>query len=165
MQNQRNLRRIVRVDPITGVPQVEQVEGQMRRRGFTLLELLVATAIMGIAVVGLMANLSGSLRNASRLTDYDRAALLAHEKMDELLLDPKLPKLTVIQGVFDPAISGNNEAGWAARLAPFDVPPDAPPGSEILEQLELQVWWGPERHRRTLVIEAYRRGTLPEARP
>jgi general secretion pathway protein I len=135
----------------------------MRRRGFTLIEMLVATAIMGIAVVGLIANLSASLRNASRLTDYDRAALLAREKMDELLLDPRLPRLGVIGGVFDPALAGNTPAGWSARLTPFEVPPDAPPGSEILEQLELQVWWGQKDRPRTLVIEAYRRGTLPMA--
>jgi len=131
------------------------------RRGFTLLEMLVATAIMGIAVVGLMSNLSASLRNAARLTDYDRAALLAHEKMDELLLDPQLPKLAVIEGVFDPALSGGAPAGWSAQLTPFDVPPDAPPGSEMLEQLELRVWWGPPKNPRSLVLEAYRRGRLP----
>ena len=100
----------------------------MRQRGFTLLEMLVATAIMGIAVVGLMANLSASLRNAARLTDYDRAALLAHEKMDELLLDTRLPKLGTLQGDFDPALTGSAPAGWTARIAPFEVPPDAPPG-------------------------------------
>ncbi len=59
----------------------------MKPRGFTLLEMLVATAIMGIAVVALLANISTSMQNASRLTDYDRAALLAKRKMDELLLD------------------------------------------------------------------------------
>ena len=131
------------------------------RRGFTLLEMLVATAIMGIAVVGLMSNLSASLGNATRLTDYDRAALLAHEKMDELLLDPQLPRMTVVQGVFDPALTGSVAAGWSARLTPFDVPPDAPPGSEVLDQLELRVWWGPQGKPRTLVLEGYRRGRLP----
>jgi len=49
----------------------------MRRRGFTLLEMLVASAIMGIAVTALLASLSASLHNAARLTEYDRAALLA----------------------------------------------------------------------------------------
>jgi general secretion pathway protein I len=131
------------------------------RRGFTLLEMLVATAIMGIAVVGLMSNLSVSMRNASRLTDYDRAALLAHEKMDQLLLDSRLPLPGAVSGVFDPALADNVEAGWSARLTPFEVPPQAGPGADILERIELQVWWGPPDRRRTLTLEGYRRAVLP----
>ena len=55
----------------------------MGRRGFTLLEMVVATAIMGIAVVGLLSVLAGATRNAARLRDYDRVAQLArtaHER-------------------------------------------------------------------------------------
>ena len=59
--------------------------------GFTLLEVLVATMIMAIAVVGLLGNLHTSLRNTDKLADYDRAALFAQHKMDELLLEPGLP--------------------------------------------------------------------------
>jgi general secretion pathway protein I len=133
----------------------------MRRRGFTLLEMLVATAIMGIAVVSLLANLSASLRNSTNLTDYDRAALMAREKMDELLLDPHLPPGITLQGGFDPSVTGDTEAGWNARITPFEVPPQAGPGADILERVELQVWWGPARQRRTLVLDGYRRGTIP----
>ena len=38
-----------------------------RRSGFTLLEVMVATLIMGIAVVGLIVGLTQSVKNASRL--------------------------------------------------------------------------------------------------
>ena len=37
------------------------------KRGFTLLEMIVATTIMGIAVAGLMSGISSSTRNAARL--------------------------------------------------------------------------------------------------
>jgi prepilin-type N-terminal cleavage/methylation domain-containing protein len=123
--------------------------------GFTLLEMLVATMIMGIAVVGLLSNLSTSLSNAARLTEYDRATLLAKRKMDELLLDSRLPKDTVIEARFDPVTNGV-EGGWRARLATFEEPPKVVPGATILERLELQVWWMSGSHRRVLSMEAFR---------
>jgi general secretion pathway protein I len=132
----------------------------MRSRGFELREMLVATLIMGIAVVGLLANISASLGNAARLTGYDRAALLARQKMDELLLDQRLPKSVRFEGRFDPALTGGAEAGWRAQLTPFEAPPDARPGTEVLERLELEIWWMSGARRRTLALEGFRRGRL-----
>ena len=103
----------------------------MNRRGFTLLEVMVATLIMGIAVVGLMSGISQSLRNADRVIDYDRAALLARSKMDELLLNYQLPKGTVISGEFDPVLLGGKEGGWRAKITPFERQPKSTPGSRI----------------------------------
>ena len=41
-----------------------------RQQGFTLLEILVATTILGFAVVGLLSSLSdSSMRNATHVTD------------------------------------------------------------------------------------------------
>lgn len=133
----------------------------MRSRGFTLLEMMVATLIMGIAVVGALSSFSTSLGNASRLTQHDRAAVLARQAMDELLLDPRLPKLTPLQGAFEPALAGGVQAGWTAQITPFEAPPNAPPGSEILERIELTVWWMDGARRRTLSLDGYRRGRLP----
>jgi general secretion pathway protein I len=136
----------------------------VRRRGFTLLEMLVATTIMGIAVVSLLANLSTSLRNASRLTEADRAALLARRQMDALLLNPRLPKLVVIGGEFDPSLTGGISAGWRARVTPFEMQPQAGPGAALLERIELEIWWAVgEERRRSLRLEAYRRGVLAPA--
>ena len=60
-----------------------------RQRGFTLLEMIVATMIMGIAVVGLMSGISSTTRNAARLRDYDRVVQLARLRMNDLLADPR----------------------------------------------------------------------------
>jgi len=127
----------------------------MRRRGFTLLEVLVATTIMAVAVAGLLGSLSTSLQNAARLTDYDRAALLARRTMDELLLQPRLPRGTVMAGSWDAALVGV-EGGWRAQLTPFEAPPGAGPGTPILERLELEVWWKQGEQRRTFALEAFR---------
>jgi general secretion pathway protein I len=137
----------------------------MRQRGFTLLEVLVATMIMAIAVTGLLSALSTSLGSAARLTDYDRAAMLGRQKMDELLIADKLPKLTPFEGTWEPEIAGDLRAGWRARLSPFEMPPTAGPGTPYLERVELEIWWMNGEKRKTLSLDGFRRSVItPEDR-
>jgi type II secretion system protein I len=134
----------------------------MRRAGFTLLEVLVATTIMGIAVAGLIAGLSQSVKNASRLTDYDRAVMLARTKMNDLLLDVNLPFDGSLEGQFAPDQSGGVPSGWRASLRPFDLPPRATPGTIILQRIALELWWQPASGtRRAIQLESYRRTRIP----
>ena len=132
----------------------------MKQRGFTLLEVLVATVILAVAVTGLMSALSTSLGSAARLTDYDRAALLGRQKMDELLIASNLPKLTPIEGIWAPEVAGDLKAGWRARLSPFEMPSTAGPGTPYLERVELEIWWMNGEKRRTLNLEAFRRSVI-----
>ncbi|HTQ57647.1 MAG TPA: type II secretion system protein [Bryobacteraceae bacterium] len=132
----------------------------MRRRGFTLLEMLVATLIMGIAVVGLMAEITNSMRNATRVTNRDRAVLLARSKMDELLLDIHFPLNTVVQGSLDPALTGGVPGGWRARMTRFDMPPDPAPGAPVLDRMELEIWWMAGGERRSFQLNGYRTDVL-----
>jgi len=128
----------------------------MKRSGFTLLEVLVATVIMGIAVSGLIVGLSQSVKNASRLADYDRAAMLARTKMNDLLLDTTLPFDGAVQGEFD------KDHGWRAVLKPFDSAPNSGPGSMILQQVALQIWWQPVSGTlRTMDLTGYRATRIP----
>ena len=130
------------------------------RRGFSLREVMVATTIMGIAVVTLLSGLSNSVRNASRLTDYDRAALLARARMDTLLSDPKLPQNAVIEEAIDPASLGGAEGGWRARVTPFDTGPQARPLAPCLERIELEIWWRAGNRTRTFSLDGFRRGVI-----
>jgi general secretion pathway protein I len=130
-------------------------------KGFSLLEVLVATVVMGIAVTGLIVGLSQSVKNASRLADYDRAAMLARTKMNDLLLDVNLPFDGSVQGTFDGS-EAPVPSGWVAVVKPFDVPPNAGPGTVILQQIALQIWWQPPAGtRRNLQVEGYRRSRIP----
>ena len=125
-------------------------------RGFTLLEMMVATVILAVAIVGLMSGISGALRNAARLTDYDRAVQLARLRMNELVVDERIPRDTVVAGEFDPEQSGLREAGWRAGLANFEMPPAKAPGQISLDRIELEIWWMAGAQRRTFTLDAYR---------
>src|SRR5262245_58985150 len=56
------------------------------RAGFTLLEIAVALAIVGIGMVACMQVFSGSLKLQDRASRQSRAVLVARVGMDELLM-------------------------------------------------------------------------------
>ena len=88
----------------------------MNRKGFTLLEVLVATTIMAVAVVTLLGGISASMRNASRLTGYDQAVMRARSKMDELIVNHRVPSGAELEEKYD------DTSGWHARITPiFDA--------------------------------------------
>jgi len=132
----------------------------LRQAGFTLLEVLVATIIMGIAVAGILSGMAGASRNAARLTDYDRATLLAKQKMDELLLERDAPRNQDLAADFNPALTGGERSGWRARVTPFEAVPGANGNSSNLDRVELEIWWmtGPTRH--SFALEGFRRNVL-----
>lgn len=127
------------------------------RRGFTLLEMLVATTILGIAVVGLMTGLSGTSRNASRLREYDRAVQLARIRMNDLLSDTKTPHDTMLTGNFDPQLTGGVQAGWRAMVTMDDASPVLLFNDFALDRIQLEVWWMAGDQRRSFQLEGYRR--------
>lgn len=130
------------------------------QRGFTLLEVMVATVIMGIAVSGVLSGLATAARNASRLTQYDRATLLARQKMDELLVDHSIRRGVPLEGIWDPALAGGASAGWKALVDPFEMTPGAGPGNWVVDRVQLEVWWMDAETRRGFTLEGFRRGIL-----
>lgn len=134
----------------------------VNQRGFTLLEVLVATLIMGIAVAGILSGMAGASRNAARLTDYDRATLLAKQKMDELLIDRAAPRNQDFAAEFDPALTGGVRTGWRARVMPFEATPGASGSRWDLDRIELEIWWIDGQARHSFSLEGFRRNILRE---
>lgn len=143
-----------------------QMEKRKRnQRGFTLLEVLVAAVIMGIAVAGLMSGLSASTHNAARLSQYDRATLLARQKMDELLVASEIRRGQPLQGVFDPVLTGGSPIEWSAVIQPFETAPGAGPGRWVLDRVQLQISWMDGQAKRGFSLEGFRRGILQPGDP
>jgi prepilin-type N-terminal cleavage/methylation domain-containing protein len=130
------------------------------QRGFTLLEALVATLIMAIAVAGILDALSASSRNVIRLTQADRAVILARTKMDALLVDDTLPRRTYVSGLFTAAESGAMNAGWQARATPIESAPGVTGHNWVIDRIELEIWWMDGATRHSFSLEGYRRALL-----
>ena len=131
-----------------------------RKRGFTLLEMIVATALMSISVVGLLSLLSGTLANAARIKQYDRAAMLARTKMNELLVLAPLPLGQPLGGQWD------ENTGWTALAQPYERPPGAASTAVLLVRINLEVWWKADERRKSVTLEGFRQVFVrPEGRP
>ena len=122
--------------------------------GFTLLEVLVATVILGTAVAALFGLLSGALRNADRLQAPEQALLLGQAKLNELLAvgaEPSGAEVSLnqkVEGRWD------DRFRWEAMVSPSF--PEGAPGATILVRIALDVFWkSGAGEERKLSLETY----------
>ncbi len=71
-------------------PAIRNPQSAVAGAGFTLLEVLIAMALVGIAVSALMSGMSGSLRNLARAENYERAVLVGRAQLNRLLVEQPL---------------------------------------------------------------------------
>ena len=125
----------------------------VNRRGFTLLEVLIAAVVMGTTFVAVMGLLSQSLRNIERMKPQEVALLHARNKMSEMLLQESLlPDTTAgqwedgyrwqVQVRFEPTLAGAPQA-----------PQQKGPGALALFRIRVQIGWGQGAASKTYVLE------------
>ena len=124
------------------------------QKGFTLLEVLVATIILAVAVSALMANLSTSTANLFKVNDIDRLTFVSKRKMDELLAIQNIRRLVVLEGVLETDAKEKPIAGFKAQIIPFG--PLSQSSGERLERVRLETWLQSGSRRRTLMLESFR---------
>lgn len=105
------------------------------RRGFSLLEMLVATVLLGTVIIGLLTLVTSSLSNAVVVRDYDRAAMLGKAKMSELLMVSPLPIDQPLSGRYD------EDWRWEAVVTPFEAIPPVRVGSRMILRIQLFISW------------------------
>lgn len=103
--------------------------------GFTLLEVIVALAILGVGFALAMELLAAGVRSAKASEEYTQAVLLARQKIAEV---------AVVQN-----LTGIGEAGefgggfrWASEIQPLEQPEELP---GRLFSVKVRVTW-PGRH-------------------
>ena len=112
-----------------------------RQRGFTLIEVVVAFALLALALTFLLASLSGAARQVRIASDSSRATLHAQSLLAQVGVGETLQPGRR-QGDFD---AGRYR--WALEIAPFADPlkPPSPlsnPSAPRLLQLTLAMEWG-----------------------
>lgn len=110
----------------------------IRRRGFTLLEVMISLAVLSMVVVALMGTQTSALRLAGRHRDATLAAEFAQEKLAEALAIP-VDQLTQDGGVGEGAYDGFE---WERTLHPWrnkrltrvEITIRTPSGDEVVVQ-------------------------------
>ncbi|MDD2319020.1 MAG: type II secretion system minor pseudopilin GspI [Geobacteraceae bacterium] len=111
-------------------------------KGFTLLEVMVALAIMAGVVLTVISSVNYHLSLTAQNNEETVALLLARAKLEELELLGKEELAQVKEGTFQPEWP---DYSWKAEISTAPVP--------IFKSLTVTVTWGADR--RNLSLEHY----------
>ena len=110
-----------------------------RANGFTLLEVLAAIALLGVAFAILMQVAGGAIGLTSQAADASAAAMWARSKLDSAyVVEPLQPSHSA--GRFD------RKFEWQLDVTPWHATAADDPTPLQLYQLDLQVSWGAAAH-------------------
>jgi general secretion pathway protein I len=116
------------------------------RTGFTLLEVMIAISVLGIALLALLSLEHQDLQSVIRGQDISRAAMLAQVLMTQAELE-RFPALGATSGNFDQIYSGRYpNFRWTRSVEPSSTFPD-------LRMVEIHVLYGPHLGRNYSVVE------------
>ena len=107
---------------------------QRASRGFSLLEVLVAFAILALVGTALFRLFSTGLGNASAADDYSRALLVAESVLAETASAQPLREATT-QGTAD-----DGRIQWTAQVAPYSPPGVSPDTERASDSLPLRLF-------------------------
>lgn len=134
---------------------MEQVSGRSRTsaKGFTLLEVVIAMAILGMGLAVIMELFSGGLRLGRTSEEYTKATNYARIKLEEIGSQQNITEGTE-EGEFDDVFR------WKVSMKKIDIlpiekNPDFKPPVELF-QVKVSVLWKSGSKERSASIESYK---------
>ena len=114
--------------------------------GFTLLEVIIALAILGIGFALAMELLATGVRSAKASEDYTQAVLLVRQKMAEI---------AVTRNIEGSADAGEFDGGfrWASEIQPLEQEEDLP---ARLYSVRVRVMWSGRRGEKSVDLQTLR---------
>ena len=103
--------------------------------GFSLLEVIVALAIMAMGFVTVLQLFSGSIRSVSLSEQYLKGTTLAHSKLGELEVNNY--SVTEIEGTFP----DEKNYRWQLQISPHTSPLNSKENNIQLSEVTLNVLW------------------------
>ncbi|MHB8222559.1 MAG: type II secretion system minor pseudopilin GspI [Desulfurivibrionaceae bacterium] len=117
------------------------------QRGFTLLEIMIALAIIGIAMIALLSLGNRSIEVHSRLQHLTTATLLAQQKMAQSELEARSnggTKLADGVGTFAEPFAGYR---WRIGISTTALP--------AVQMVTVTVFWGKEERNESVDITSF----------
>jgi type II secretion system protein I len=117
-----------------------------RARAFTLLEVMVAIAILGIALMGLLGLQHQSMQSVIRAQQSTRASMFAQAVMTEAELE-RYPELGITSGDFETAFPGEfKDFRWQREVDKSGAFPD-------VREVKVLIRYGPALKQNFLLVE------------
>jgi general secretion pathway protein I len=124
------------------------------RGGFTLIEVVVAIAILGIALTVIIELFAGGLRLARTSQEYTKAVNYANTKMEEVASRQTLEEGTT-EGEFDEIYHWRVTLNEVKDLLPGEKPWEVKPPIQLF-QIKVDISWKPGSKERSVGTETYR---------
>jgi general secretion pathway protein I len=122
-------------------------------KGFTLIEVVVAVAILGIALTVVIELFAGGLRLARTSKEYTKAVSYAHTKMEDIGSQQNIEE-GVSEGEFDDVYHWRVEMK-KVNILPVERPWEVKPPVELF-QVRVDVLWRSGSKEKCTRIESYR---------
>src|SRR6059036_3336573 len=119
------------------------------QRGFTLMEVLVAASVLGIAATALFGLLSKSLSNLRKVEDLHRYELAAQDLMNRVLLLQTISAPASTEGDVD-----NLGGRWTVKVTPWWPETLEKKPDQAVLRVAVEVTWPGRSSQRSVEVES-----------